>query len=674
MNFKMRILASVLLLAIASPAHLFAQATSPAYLAEMPTVEQVMKAMQTSDPDETAARQMAAFTHLKNMVEKLAGPRFPKNQLTPDENKYRQMYYTAWWKITQIKPQYQNPLAMRGLDYSIKFRDELIEKCFPPGYAAQYRKLADQAIGQNKAFHNEAEEARAREAARQQAEAQKAYDKLRADYEAKRVQAAQTPEQRALNRCITAGRLPASCMGNTLLGGFTQLIGQVLPSLAKQPPPGPVMAGVFQGAGNWRLDFITDGVLVNCSYLSPNQETYSVEFKDGQTHVIVNTTPKPLVLTLAPGGNLVAPGPIEIDGVIASGYHEGPTNAMYKDAAGNLYDANGNKAFQGAGYSTFSSKHATCPALNLSSKGASVGIETMEFDVLKLAFGGDKGPPTPPGLRMRGMYSARTGFSVEFYPESVIVSCGEPARAYPYEVVAGASQTAIKVDDPSHPLFLKFQSDGTLDPGGGSYLVHGRRITGQNDDGDFTFAPLEASCQLGVLVPNAPPASAPAASTTASGASPQPAGLPMAVPGKPTGDAVLSVDPFRLSRRAQRACQSAAHPSARHAREHSLQSRHTSTFWPLATNAHRHGLSPAFRRLPDHEPGPFRQRRRPIGCLWQRHFSRRASRNLLSDDLRPLQQSGALLGLEGRPEIRRQLHHPQSGQREGLAMRTHDAQ
>jgi len=225
------------------------------------------------------------------------------------------------------------------------------------------------------------------------------------------------------------------------------------------------MAGVFQGAGNWRLDFITDGVLVNCSFLSPNQETYSVQFKNGQALVVVNTTPKPLVLTLTAAGNLVAPGPVEIDGVIATGYHEGPTNAMYKDVAGNLYDSNGNKAFQGAGYSTFSPKRTTCPALNLSTKGASVGIETMQTDVLKMAFGGDKGPPTPPGLRMRGVYNAKTGFSVEFYPESAIVACGEPARAYPYEVVANGSRTAVKIEDPSHPLLLNFEAGGALDPG-----------------------------------------------------------------------------------------------------------------------------------------------------------------------------------------------------------------
>lgn len=544
MNRKPRIAFAVLSAALLYAASLLAQIATPPYIAEMPSVERVMQAMQTSDPDETAARQMAAFTHLKNMIEKLAGPRFPKNQLTPEETKLRQAYYTAYWNISQAKPQYKSFTAMRGLDIDIKFRDEVIQKCFPPSFAAEYSKFTGQAIAQNEAFHKGAEEARGREAAKQQVEGQKAYNKLQADYDAKRIPAAQTPEQRALNRCITAGRLPASCMGNTLLGGFTQMIGQVLPSLAKQPAPGPVMAGVFQGAGNWRIDFITDGVLINCSFLSPNQETYSVQFKNGQTLIVVNTTPKPLVLTITPAGNLVAPGPVEIDGVIASGYHEGPTNAMYKDVAGNLYDSNGNKAFQGAGYSTFSPKRTTCPALNLSTKGASVGIETMQTDVLKMAFGGDKGAPTPPGVRMRGVYNAKTGFSVEFYPESAIVACGEPARAYPYEVVANGSQTAVKIEDPSHPLLLNFEAGGALDPGSGSYLVHGRRITGQNDDGDFTFAPLEATCNLDALLPNAPAVSAPAtaSATPSSGnTTKQPAGPPMAVPGKPTGDAVLSI-------------------------------------------------------------------------------------------------------------------------------------
>ncbi len=348
----------------------------------------------------------------------------------------------------------------------------------------------------------------------------------------------QTPEQKKLNRCITAGRLPASCTGNSLLGAFSDMVAQVLPSVAKEPPPGINMAGVYEGAGNWRLDFIDGGVLVNCAFLSPNQENYKVENQNGRTVIVVDTRPKPLVLTLTGEGNLVGPGPLVIDGVVASGtsggsdpnsysggYHDANgmliSNGNAASSAGPIYDSGGNRIYgainAGAGsYTTFAPRRATCPALNLSTKGARVGVQTMQTDLLKTMFGGDKGPPRPAGLRMHGNYAAATGFSVEFYPESVIVACGDPARAYPYQVVANGAQTAVKVQDPEHPLLLNMKPDGTLDPGAGTYLVHGRRITGQNGDGDFTFAPLETNCPLGVLVPGAPERAPASAITTAS--------------------------------------------------------------------------------------------------------------------------------------------------------------
>ncbi|MBV9180865.1 MAG: hypothetical protein JO356_06095 [Acidobacteria bacterium] len=346
-------------------------------------------------------------------------------------------------------------------------------------------------------------------------------------------------------------------MGNTVLGGFGQLVGQFLPAYTKQPAPGPIMAGVFQGAGNWRLDFLEQGVLVNCSMLSPNQEFYTVQFRNGQTLVVIDTTPKPLVLTLTADGNLVGPGPIEIDGVVPGGYSKGTSNAMYKDDFGNKYDASGNKAIETAGYTTFAPKRTTCSAQNLSSKGAGVGVETMGRNLLNMAFGAGNDAPVSPGLRMRGTYAAKTGFSLEFYPESVILSCGEPARAYPYQIVANGSRSAIKVENPEHPLLVNLRADGTLDPGGGSYLVHGRRITGKDANGDFSFAPLEATCDLGLLAPgpvpsaptNAVTTTAAAGSASAAGAGTLTApsarsagsGAQISVPGAPAGNAVLAV-------------------------------------------------------------------------------------------------------------------------------------
>ena len=365
------------------------------------------------------------------------------------------------------------------------------------------------------------------------------------------------PAERQMNRCISAGRLPASCTGNALLGGFTQMISSVLPSATQEAAApsanaGPIMAGVFQGAGNWRLDFVDGGVLVNCASLSPNEETYSVKFESGRSALIVHTKPKPLVLSVHGDGTITGPGPVTIEGVVATGYHEGSPlgQAVYKDSAGNYYDVNEKKLDKGAGYSTFSPRTATCPALNLSTKGASVGIQTMQTDLLKSMFGGDKGPPTPPGIRMHGIYAASTGFSVQFFPESVILGCGpDAARAYPYTVAAEASGGAIKIDAPDHPLTLAIRGDNTLDPGGaGSYQVHGRLILGQGDNGDYAFAPYELTCGLAVLTPsNDIPASGGSAAVTAA-SMPSPGsqgggsnGGTLSAPNAPLGNAVLVI-------------------------------------------------------------------------------------------------------------------------------------
>jgi hypothetical protein len=128
----------------------------------------------------------------------------------------------------------------------------------------------------------------------------------------------------------------------------------------------------------------------------------------------------------------------------------------------------------------------------------------MQTDLLKTMFGGDKGAPTPPGIRMHGIFAASTGFSVQFFPESAILGCGpDAARAYPYTVAADGPKAVIHIAAVDDPLTFSFRPDGSLEPSGsGPYQVHGRTITGQNGDGDFTFAPLEQTCTLGVLTPS----------------------------------------------------------------------------------------------------------------------------------------------------------------------------
>jgi hypothetical protein len=360
-------------------------------------------------------------------------------------------------------------------------------------------------------------------------------------------------EERAMRRCVSSGRPPASCTGNALMGWFTGMISSTVSSLTgvkageTGPDAGPMMAGVFQGVGNWRLDFGSDGVLVNCSFLSPNEETYSLSFANNRATLTIHTTPKPLVLSVHMDGTIAGqPGPVTIDGVVASGYdsnlHDTYGNQLTPQQAANsntqVFDSGGHPVsnpYAVAGHATFTPRRATCPSINLTSKGAGVGVETLGTNILKTAFGGDAGPQTPPGIRMRGIFAAAsTGFSVQFFPESVILGCGpDAARAYPYAVIADGTKSVVNISAPDRPLTLTIRPNGSLDPGAGPYQVHGRVITGQDDNDNFTFAPMERTCNLALLTP--------AKEIPSGGGTLAVASAGLSLPDKPLGNATLAV-------------------------------------------------------------------------------------------------------------------------------------
>jgi hypothetical protein len=336
------------------------------------------------------------------------------------------------------------------------------------------------------------------------------------------------------------------------------------------------MAGVFQGAGNWRLDFVDGGVLVNCSFLSPNQESYSIAFRSTGPVLTINTSPKPLVLSVRNDGTIVGPpGAVTIDGVVAGGSSGGTTTPGHTETHDvttheqiNSYQVTGANAGQvtnmgGGAYdlatttqqstyvpgtytpaqTTFVPRRTTCPTINLT-KSAGVGVQTMETNLLKSVFGGDTSKPAPTGIRMHGIFAASTGFSAQFFPESVVLGCGpDSARAYPYTVAAGAGGGVIKIDAPDHPLTLTIRSDGALDAGSGSYQVHGRIVTGQDDNDNFTFAPMEQTCNLAVLTPSKdiPSRGGAAATMMASASVLATPGAGLSTPNAPLGNAALAI-------------------------------------------------------------------------------------------------------------------------------------
>lgn len=147
---------------------------------------------------------------------------------------------------------------------------------------------------------------------------------------------------------------------------------------------------------------------------------------------------------------------------------------------------------------------------------------------------------------MHGIFAASTGFSVQFFPESVILGCGpDAARAYPYTVIADGTKAAIQIDATDHPLTIAFRPDGSLDPGSGPYQVHGRMITGETDNGDYTVVPMEKTCNLAVLTPSKEiPSVGGTTATMVAATSPSAApvrGGGLSTPTAPLGNATLSL-------------------------------------------------------------------------------------------------------------------------------------
>ena len=493
---KPTLLAAILIGALLAPG-LLAQDTNPPYLAEFPSVDSVMNGMKTADPDETAARQMAAFTWLAQMILDMAGPRQfergPQGGLTPDENNLRLTYNTALFNMQKSNPKYSAPGPMQQLKFSLVFRNQMIRTLFPATFPAEYDKIVAQARQAQAQIHQQAVDAsEAREKAARPAE-QQALDKFRQQFEAQQKEINMDPQSREMRRCVTSGRVMAVCTGNALMGSLMPnvngILSSVLPGQVGKEVTGPQFAGVFQGTG-WRLEFSEASVALSCQDMVPDSHAYNISFSNNRAVLTVASTPANIVLGFN-GDAFTCPAPVTVDGRIALGVSRGKDPVSGKDA--NIYK--------------YERVTRTCPK-PLIQKTSSSGVVGAEQNLLVSMFNdGDSGPPTPAGLRMNGVYAAASGgFSVEFFPESAVLGCGpDVARAYPYTVVANGSELAVKIAAPGHPLSLAIKLNNTLDPGPGSYLVEGRFVTGQNDSGDYTFVPRTATCPLAPLAPGKVP-------------------------------------------------------------------------------------------------------------------------------------------------------------------------
>jgi hypothetical protein len=537
MKKSMRALACAIMVGASLAPNLLAQATNPSYIAEFPSVDKVMAGEKAADPDTTAAQQMGAFTWLMNMILQLAGPRqfiSGPGGMTPDENNLRQAYNTALYKIQQSNPaKYNAPGPMQQPKTSLTFRNQMIQQLFPPGFPAEYTKLLAQTNQQAAQLHQKAVEASAAQQKAAQAAQPKgpSMDQVLQQVQQQQQEANMDPATREMRRCVTSGRVMAVCTGNAMMNsvapGLNKMLSSLAPGTVGKEVTGPQMAGVFTGGDGWQLEFSGASVSLSCEGLNPDSHAYSVSFANNLATLDIASTPKDVVLSVN-GNTLSGTSAVTVNGRVYLGEHNGTT-------------------LQGQAASVYTYQQATrnCAKPSLTASNSPGVVGTEQNMLVSMFNDGQTGPPTPPGLRMNGSYAANSGFSVEFFPESVIVGCGpDVARAYPYTVVADGKQVAVQVAAPDHALTLAWKGNNTLDPGAGPYVVEGRTITGQAANGDYTFAPRNATCNLVALTPGPIPSilpAQPAAPAAPLAPDPLAALSSVAIPTASGGNAALSI-------------------------------------------------------------------------------------------------------------------------------------
>jgi hypothetical protein len=482
-----RVLFSAILLAV--PMSAAGQATNPPYMAQFPSVDKVVKAMEMPDPRESALRKLGALWQLQQVIKQLSGRREFRG-LLPDEAKVLGEYQVAEYYIGQaIDSAFPGPYGNSGkvslntpyryMRTDPRFGVEGVElvKVLP----VSVLDLFYQSVGNDKA--RRAAVAKAESEATRRAEEAAGPTKLQ-------------QEQAAIRRCAESGRNEMQCMMEGLGKSMLDMAGSAVPGLGalldRTPTPGIRMSGVYPGTNKLSLTFFAEFVTVGCADLERANQEYSLAVVPEGIRITISSTPRPIVLTMRPDGRLVGPGPTDISGQVVVGYEEWTrtwsdgrvepfTRPVYKEFTrrcniGSLV-ASGPSPAEGAG----------------SALGAMIDIVAGSGDPKAVN-------SSPAGLRMAGEYGTKTDLDIEFRQEGATLGCGPVAVLRPYTVALQGGKVVVNIANGATPLALTVGADGRL-IGSGTVRVDGRQATGTSGDGRITYAPRSATCQVGIVAP-----------------------------------------------------------------------------------------------------------------------------------------------------------------------------
>lgn len=467
-----------------------AQGLNPPYLSEFPSVERVMADMKTGDPDETAARRMGTFLQFQKFIKDMADLRFYQHQMTADENNMLVRYQKAYTDIVATNPDYHKFTALHGYDIDPRFQVMLFDKYFSPSFVARYTALdAD---------------LKARIAARAKSDTQSMMAARAQDARAQQQAAASGAgggggggggaEQRLVRRCLEAGRSKTECVANGFGGAVRDLVGGgVVDMMMGHKVTGLRMGGGYPAPARDAvgLTFYPGQVEISCQDLVPDPYDYTVVPEGGQLAIAMATKPAALSFLVRPDGRLQGTGDVSITGRIQVGTQEGTRH--FEDGH-----------TEPISYPVFGPATRRCTAGVLATSGPSpkaLSMATIGGTAMAVLLGGrdpNAGKTDDPGPRFLGEYGSQGGFDLEFTPEGVVVGCREVAVLRQYTVGSADGRAQLRIQWAPAPLTLGFNPDGSL-AGSGLVKVEGRMITNLSSDGNASYAPRSATCNVGAL-------------------------------------------------------------------------------------------------------------------------------------------------------------------------------
>ncbi len=463
-----------------------APSLNPSYLNGMPSVDLVKRQILGKDPTDTLARQVAVFSMLLLVTQRYLLADRHRYSPTPDEQKVNGQYVLAANELEQGYAKTHTPdeakafSRLRGqYELDSALFQEMFTKLFSPAFLADYRKI-DSSVNKWYQAHLEEERRLGQGQSAQPSSAPQPGSRASND-----------PTAIATRRCLELGGTEIECLGKGLSGGFMSFLGLNLDAIKAPPHTGLIIDGQYRAANGLHLTFSeTTVVLAGCGTLIDSTHNYTTTKNGNSISIRVANDPAPFALILGPDGNIIGPGPTDIQGQIITSYRN---YIVYERRVSD----NSIVSQHPASEPVLGPKRERCSIGAMRSTGPVASANLIP--ALTAATQPSKEKSTPAGPRMSGTYQGPGGLKIQFASEGAVLDCRDAHVARAYTVAVAPAAIRITIDNAGVPLVLALQPDGTLS-GDGAAEVLGRVVSGTTADA-VTFAPRRASCPIGVLTP-----------------------------------------------------------------------------------------------------------------------------------------------------------------------------